>query len=46
MGFEFWELPLGNNKVFLKDVVNLIKQEQITERILGSPLLRYVRLLG
>lgn len=40
MGFEFWEIPLGNNKVFLNDVVNLIKQEEVTERILGTNLLR------
>jgi hypothetical protein len=40
MGFEFWQLPLGNNKVFLNDVVWMIQQEEVTERILGTDLLR------
>lgn len=40
MGFEFWGLPLRNNKVFLADVAALIRQERITERLLGTDLLR------
>jgi hypothetical protein len=40
MGFEYWQLPLGNNKVFLNDVVWMIQQEEVTERILGTDLLR------
>ena len=40
MGFEFWKLPLGENKIFLKDVIVMCKHERVAERILGNHMLR------
>ena len=35
------ETPLGENKQFLKDVEELIKQEIIAETIMGNKLSRF-----
>ena len=40
LGFEFWGLPLRNNKVLLADAAALVRQEQVTERLLGTDLRR------
>ena len=46
MGFEYWRLPLGQNEIFLKDVIELCKREKIANRILGTPFLRFTFIIN
>ena len=40
LGFEFWKIPLGNNQVFIDDVIEMCQREEVAERILGTEFLR------
>lgn len=40
MGFDFWRVPLCANEKLLEDIVALIKQETLVERLMGDRLKR------
>ena len=40
MGYNYWRVPLSTNRVFLKDINDLINQELLSEQLLGDRLKR------